>query len=238
MVSARRASGTGNFRCGRGQGRHEDHPDPGPQVADAASGRSGIARFAARLEGTSIVVREGAGWGRASRSSSRPRRLEPESGRDSVRAMIRRAALLLLCSRAALCTRRRRPLAPHPRRTSRGSPPWCPRGRRLHGLPRLRPGQASRLGARGQHRQRGRIDAATAKVTRIEGFPPGGRAQRNKRTVGPSSASIGDGVVYVGDRADFSICAVDAESMKKGACLTLDSSPDAVAWVAATKEVW
>ena len=83
------------------------------------------------------------------------------------------------------------------------------------------------------------IDAATAKVTRIEGFPTK-EVERNgnKRTVGPSSASVGDGVVYVGDRADSSICAIDAASMKKGACLALDSSPDAVAWVAATKEVW
>jgi len=83
------------------------------------------------------------------------------------------------------------------------------------------------------------IDAATAKVTRIEGFPTK-EVERNgnKRTVGPSSASVGDGVVYVGDRADASICAIDAASMKKGACLALDSSPDAVAWVAATKEVW
>ena len=83
------------------------------------------------------------------------------------------------------------------------------------------------------------IDAATAKVTRIEGFPTK-EVERNgnKRTVGPSSASVGDGVVYVGNRADSSICAIDAASMKKGACLALDSSPDAVAWVAATKEVW
>ena len=42
------------------------------------------------------------------------------------------------------------------------------------------------------------IDAATAKVTRIEGFPTK-EVERNgnTRTVGPSSASVGDGVVYV-----------------------------------------
>ena len=154
--------------------------------------------------------------------------------------MIRRAVLLLLC--LAGC-------APHPQaKTSGSAPSTNVKGIALPGAPADGVFMDFLVYDRARHRvwvpagNTGSvdvIDAATAKVTRIEGFPTK-EVERNgnKRTVGPSSASIGDGVVYVGDRADFSICAVDAESMKKGACLTLDSSPDAVAWVAATKEVW
>jgi len=56
--------------------------------------------------------------------------------------------------------------------------------------------------------------------------------------VGPSSATVGDGVVYVGNRADSTVCAIDAKSLRKTVCVTLDSAPDGLAYVAATKEVW
>jgi DNA-binding beta-propeller fold protein YncE len=59
-----------------------------------------------------------------------------------------------------------------------------------------------------------------------------------KRIVGPSSASVGDGVVYVGNRGDFTVCAVDATSLHKGACVKLESMPDGTAYVASAKEVW
>jgi hypothetical protein len=59
-----------------------------------------------------------------------------------------------------------------------------------------------------------------------------------KRTVGPSSATVGDGVVYVGNRGDFTVCAVGAETLTKGACAKLESMPDGLAWVASAKEVW
>ncbi len=83
------------------------------------------------------------------------------------------------------------------------------------------------------------IDAAKETVTRIEGFHTaeierGGK----KRIVGPSSATVGDSVVYVGNRGDSSICAVDADSLRLSACVKLDSSPDGLAYVASTHEVW
>jgi DNA-binding beta-propeller fold protein YncE len=59
-----------------------------------------------------------------------------------------------------------------------------------------------------------------------------------KRIVGPSAAAVGDGVVYVGNRADSSVCAVDAESLRRGPCTTLESMPDGLAYVSPTKEVW
>jgi DNA-binding beta-propeller fold protein YncE len=83
------------------------------------------------------------------------------------------------------------------------------------------------------------IDTKTEQVTRIEGFATKEVERKGtKRTVGPSSASVGDGVVYVGSRGDDSACAIDAVSLKRGPCVTLESMPDLVAWVASTKEVW
>jgi YVTN family beta-propeller protein len=83
------------------------------------------------------------------------------------------------------------------------------------------------------------IDVDTDRVTRVEGFPTAA-IERNgtRRIVGPSSATIGDGVVYVGNRGDGSVCTIDAVSLQRGACIRLESSPDGLAYVAATKEVW
>src|SRR5262249_4058571 len=58
-------------------------------------------------------------------------------------------------------------------------------------------------------------------------------------TVGPSSATLGgDGTVYVGNRGDFTVCAVDDVKLVKRTCGKLDSMPDGIAYVARTKEVW
>jgi DNA-binding beta-propeller fold protein YncE len=59
-----------------------------------------------------------------------------------------------------------------------------------------------------------------------------------KRIVGPSSVTVGAGSVYVGNRADSSVCSFDGRSLAKGVCHTLDSMPDGLAWVASQKEVW
>jgi hypothetical protein len=83
------------------------------------------------------------------------------------------------------------------------------------------------------------VDAATDRVATVAGFPTAEMERHGtKRTVGPSSATAGDGVVYVGNRGDASVCAVDAASLRMGPCLKLDSTPDGLAYVASTKEVW
>jgi len=83
------------------------------------------------------------------------------------------------------------------------------------------------------------VDAATGAVRQIDGFPTAemGTGER-KRKVGPSSATVGEGWVYVGNRADSTVCAFNARSLARGACHHLDSMPDGLAYVAATKEVW
>jgi hypothetical protein len=76
-------------------------------------------------------------------------------------------------------------------------------------------------------------------VSTVGGFPTAEMERHGQvRVVGPSSATVGDGVVYVGNRGDSTICALDAATPAKGACVTLDSMPDGIAYVAATKEVW
>jgi hypothetical protein len=83
------------------------------------------------------------------------------------------------------------------------------------------------------------VDTSNESVREISGFPTkeveqGGR----KRTQGPSGVSIGDGVVYIGDRADSSICAIDEKTLARKTCGNIDSTPDGVVYIATTKEVW
>jgi DNA-binding beta-propeller fold protein YncE len=76
-------------------------------------------------------------------------------------------------------------------------------------------------------------------VRQITGFPTAemGTGAR-KRVVGPSSVTIGDGTVYVGNRADANVCAFNPRTLARGLCHHLDSMPDGLAYVPATKEVW
>ena len=83
------------------------------------------------------------------------------------------------------------------------------------------------------------IDVRTGAVARVEGFKTK-EVERNgkKRTVGPSSVTVGKGVIYAGNRADQSVCAADEATLTLGACVSLDSSPDGIAYVDLTSEVW
>lgn len=84
------------------------------------------------------------------------------------------------------------------------------------------------------------IDTANDKVSEISGFAtketvsPSGQ----KGVQGPSGVYIGDGVVYIGDRADHSVCVVDEKTLARKNCGQIDSTPDGVIYIAATKEVW
>jgi DNA-binding beta-propeller fold protein YncE len=83
------------------------------------------------------------------------------------------------------------------------------------------------------------IDTATGTLSRIEGFPTSELERRGKkRTVGPSSVTVGEGVVYVGNRGDSSVCAIDEATLARGTCVKLDAMPDAVVFVKAMREVW
>jgi len=90
------------------------------------------------------------------------------------------------------------------------------------------------------------IDEKTDAVSQVTGFKTGEIERRGRKvTVGPTAASIGDGVVYIGNRGDATICVIDAKSLARGECVPLASSstdgkitPDGVVYVAATRELW
>src|SRR6266478_7021900 len=83
------------------------------------------------------------------------------------------------------------------------------------------------------------VDVRDDHLALVSGFTTADVEQHGvMRGVGPSSATVGNGFVYVGNRADSRVCAVDAKSLRVGACVTLAAMPDGLAYVAATKEVW
>ena len=83
------------------------------------------------------------------------------------------------------------------------------------------------------------VDVSSGTVAKISGFPTT-EVERHgtKRTAGPSSVTVGGTVVYIGNRGDSSVCAVDRTSLRLGACVKLASPPDGLAYVASTREVW
>jgi len=90
------------------------------------------------------------------------------------------------------------------------------------------------------------IDTTTDKIERVEGFSVAQVELRGKlRSVGPSSVAIGDGVVYIGSRADSQICVIDARTLKRGECIEfappsagMAAAPDGLIYIAATRELW
>lgn len=83
------------------------------------------------------------------------------------------------------------------------------------------------------------FDVGTRTMTRVDGFKTAEReAHGSKRVVGPSSVAIGQGFAYVGNRATKEVCPVNITTLKLATCLTLAQSPDGVAYVSATKQVW
>jgi hypothetical protein len=83
------------------------------------------------------------------------------------------------------------------------------------------------------------FDIASHAFARVDGFKTVEReAHGKKRIVGPSSGAVGQGFAYIGNRATQEICAVELQSLKKGACLTLQAAPDCVEYVPSTHEVW
>jgi hypothetical protein len=82
-------------------------------------------------------------------------------------------------------------------------------------------------------------DTASGSFATVGGFKTAEKEVRGqKRMMGPSSVAIGEGVAYVGNRADGSVCVVDTAALKLGTCLRLSSPPDGVAYVASVREVW
>ena len=82
------------------------------------------------------------------------------------------------------------------------------------------------------------VDVATGKVRQIPNLATSQvQARGGTRVLGPSAVSIGEGVVYIGNRGGSDACAFSARTLARVACAHLDSRPDGVVYVAPTKEV-
>jgi hypothetical protein len=80
---------------------------------------------------------------------------------------------------------------------------------------------------------------ATGSFSRVDGFKTKPREVHGRtRMMGPSAAAVGDGVVYVGNRASSEVCAVNDTTLKVGTCVSLDAPPDVLAYDARSKEIW
>ena len=90
------------------------------------------------------------------------------------------------------------------------------------------------------------IDESTDVVSQVIGFKTGEvELLGRKVTLGPTAVSIGDGVVYIGNRGDSSLCIIDTHTLERGDCLEVAppsagraAAPDGVIYVAATHELW
>jgi len=87
------------------------------------------------------------------------------------------------------------------------------------------------------------IDEATDAISQVTGFPTGEIERRGRKiTLGPTAASIGDGVVYIGNRGNATLCSIDVHTLERGECVPVSEdrtvTPDGVVYVPATHEVW
>jgi DNA-binding beta-propeller fold protein YncE len=82
------------------------------------------------------------------------------------------------------------------------------------------------------------VDVANGRVTTLGGFATAPAQRPGRPNMGPSSATVGGGMVWIGNRGDNKVCAFDARTLGKGACVQLSSMPDGLAYVAATHELW
>lgn len=90
------------------------------------------------------------------------------------------------------------------------------------------------------------IDTTTDQIKVVDGFSVAQVEFRGKpRTMGPSSIARGDGVVYIGNRGNSKICAVNSRTLKPGECMQfappsagLAAAPDGLIFIRPTKEVW
>jgi DNA-binding beta-propeller fold protein YncE len=82
------------------------------------------------------------------------------------------------------------------------------------------------------------VDAATGKVTTLRGFPTAPPRRPDRPRMGPSSATVAEGVVWIGDRADRLLTAYDAKTLARKAAVQLPSMPDGLQFVRRTREVW
>jgi DNA-binding beta-propeller fold protein YncE len=90
------------------------------------------------------------------------------------------------------------------------------------------------------------IDCGFDTVSHVSGFSTGEvELEGRKARLGPTAVSVGEGVVYIGNRGNSSLCVIDSQTLARDECVPVsrassesDTGPHQVAYVAATREVW
>jgi DNA-binding beta-propeller fold protein YncE len=90
------------------------------------------------------------------------------------------------------------------------------------------------------------IQGTSDAVSHIPGFATAEtEVECRKARLGPTALSLGEGVVYIGNRGESSLCVIDSETLERGDCVPVarsspeaDTGPHQVVYVASTREVW
>ncbi|HEX4406047.1 MAG TPA: hypothetical protein VH560_14515, partial [Polyangia bacterium] len=82
------------------------------------------------------------------------------------------------------------------------------------------------------------VDAATGTVSMIVGLPTAPARRPDRPRMGPSSATVADGIVWIGDRADQRLRSYNAKTLRPGSSAGLAAMPDGIQYVRRTHELW
>ncbi len=82
------------------------------------------------------------------------------------------------------------------------------------------------------------VDVATGKVTAIGGFATAPPHRPGRPRMGPSSATVGEGVVWIGNRGNNQLSGYDTKTLAPKGVVQLPSMPDGLAYVKTTHELW
>ena len=77
----------------------------------------------------------------------------------------------------------------------------------------------------------GKVDVLDTKSGKLQSIDGWKTEKRGERIAGVTAATVGGGFVYVGNRADSSICAVEIKSLTRRGCVARSSQPDGVFYV-------
>jgi len=82
------------------------------------------------------------------------------------------------------------------------------------------------------------IDLATLKVTAIGDFATAPPRRPGRPRMGPSSATVGEGVVWIGNRGNNQLSGYDAKTLAARGVIQLPAMPDGLAYSKTTHELW
>jgi DNA-binding beta-propeller fold protein YncE len=82
------------------------------------------------------------------------------------------------------------------------------------------------------------IDVATGKVTTIGDFATAPPRKPGRPRMGPSSTTVGEGVVWIGNRGNNQLSGYDAKTLAARGVVQLPTMPDGLAYSKTTHELW